>query len=334
MSLTWLSVVSAWATEPVVQQQEVPGETGFTLPRTPPPSAIVNGVVEEGYPAAVGLGAFGFTVCTGSLITPRLVLTAAHCGADLPIELVVQVGRAFFGTDAAAPDADLGFVDAAIHPDYQPLNGTFLGENDVSVLELATDAPVDPVWFRTEAFKPNQTEGSPVISVGFGLDENGGSSIKRSAPLVVGSVDPVFLISYSSGNENNANICSGDSGGPQYHLEEDGTLLQWGVHSWGDLDCVYESGSTRTDQVGNWILAQVERVHGTTDRCAIFGQYGDGVCHEDCAEVDEDCVEPSDALAEGEEARGGCGCANAGSLSGFASLAVAIGLLARRRGPA
>jgi uncharacterized protein (TIGR03382 family) len=195
------------------------------------------------------------------------------------------------------------------------------------VLVLSEDAPIEPVWIRTEPIKPADNEGAEVVSVGWGLDENGESGVKRSATLTVGSIDPMFLVSYSSANENEANICSGDSGGPMYHVEEDGTLLQWGVHSWGDLDCRYESGSTRVDKMSGWILEQVELVHGTTDRCEIFGQYGDGVCHTDCAEIDEDCVPPEEASSE-EEARKGCGCNGTPGTFSLGALALAL-LLAR-----
>ena len=58
---------------------------GPTLDAADAPEAepLRNAETENGVPSAVGLGAFGFTACSGSLITPRIVLSAAHCGGDV-----------------------------------------------------------------------------------------------------------------------------------------------------------------------------------------------------------------------------------------------------------
>lgn len=296
-------------------------------PRVDP---IYFGSVEDGFPAAVGIGAGGFTLCSASLITPRLLLTAAHCSADLPVELVVAFGEAYFGTEAVAPDHAIGFVDAVTHPDYEPLanNGQFLGRFDLAVIVLAEDAPVDPVWPRLEPLDPASAIGDRIWSVGFGLDENGGSGVKRSARLTVDDIDDMFVISESSSNKNGANICSGDSGGPQYRELDDGTYEQWAVHSWGDIDCLFNSGSTRVDVAADWVLEQIEAVHGTTDRCAIEGRYGDGMCDEECIALDTDCVETVDpASFASVEPRGGCSTAP-GTASWWALAAIAF---ARRR---
>ena len=258
---------------------------------------LVNADTEDGFPFTVALGAkFGdqvFSACTGSLITPQVILTAAHCGGDFDIELVITAGTAFFGSQVEDAET-VGFSDGVLHPDYVELSsgvGGSLGENDIGILVL--EEPVDwvePVWIATESLE-EIADGETVTSIGFGVSNSSGagSGIKRSADLTIDSVTDTFLISYSSSNEESANVCSGDSGGPQVY--RDGyKYIQWAVHSWADQNCVSQSGSTRVDTVSEWILDQLEDVHGTRDRCEMWGLYGNDVCDADCDD-DPDCTE-------------------------------------------
>lgn len=276
---------------------------------------IVNGDEEDGFEATVALGAqFGsnaFSACTGSLITPRVILSAAHCGADLPLELVVQAGSAFFGPDVNDADAVVGFSDLMVHPDYVELSngpGGTLGEYDVAVLVLEEDAPaeVEVFWLREAEFTDDEL-GAEMTSIGFGAtgSSGGGSGTKRSATLSLDEIDEMFLISENRASQGEGQICSGDSGGPQVVELEDGRIEQWAVHSWGDSQCRVQSGSTRVDIVYEWITDQVESVHGSRDYCEINGRYGDGVCDEFCAGEDPDCAVADADTGEGE-AKGGC----------------------------
>ena len=295
---------------------------------------IVNGALEPDFPATVGLGAeFGdytFSACTGTLITPRIILSAAHCGGDLPPELIVQAGKAFFGPSVTEADAVVGFSDIIVHPEYEELQNGWsgsLGANDFSLLVLAEDAPVDPVLYWTEPLDETWI-GTEIKSVGFGITGGGqdDSGTKRSADLVISDLQEQFIISDNVDNPNNANICSGDSGGSQlYFNEEWGEWVQLAVHSWGDENCTQTSGSTRTDLVHDWILETVVSVHGTTDFCEINGYYDDDECTtiSVCQAVDPAC------LVEDEDPK--MGCSSIGGVFGWLPVLGAFGLLGLRR---
>lgn len=328
----------------------------LTLAGTAQAQDIVNGREETAFPATVAIGAqlgeYTMAVCTGSLITPEVVLSAAHCGSDYPPELVVQVGAAFFGSRVDNSEQIVGFDSFVVHPDYVPLDsgGSFsgsynwddLGQNDVALLVLSEPVDVQPVWFRTEPLD-DVAVGQTVTSVGFGVTSGSGSGsgIKRSAELQIDVISDMFLISYSSSNPNDANVCSGDSGGPQYHLSGD-IWTQWSVHSWADAACTSQSGSTRTDVVSGWILDELEALYGTRDRCEIWDIYDDGICDEDCDAPDPDCA-TDEVLDTGEptvtppksgsaEEAEGCACSSSSGSAPVGTYLLLLSLVCWRRG--
>ncbi len=280
---------------------------------------VIGGQEESGFPSVVSLGAeFGsstVSMCSGNLITPRIVLTAAHCGEGIPESVIVKVGRAFFGADIEAYEHALGFEAYYGHPDYEELSGWDLGANDVGVAILAEDAPVEPTFVNPIELTDDDI-GRAVKSVGFGVSNAAagtGSGIKRSADLTLDDLQEQFLVSYAT--DDGTTICSGDSGGPQF-IDVDGVWVQAAVHSWADADCVTYSGSTRTDLVWDWVLDEVEAYHGSRDLCEINGWYDNAVCDTLCDEPDPDCfVDTGDPDTDGggNGGKGGCGCASGGA---------------------
>jgi hypothetical protein len=316
--------------------------TGWAAAAAGPPPPIVNGAPEAEFPTVVSLGAdlFGerVSLCTANLITTRLVLTAAHCTDFISAELLAIAGRAYVGPDIWNPTYELELSDRYVHPDYVELDNDLdeLGEFDISLVVLAEDAPLRPMWLRLEPLSDDLL-GSDMTSIGFGLDEDEVSGVKRSASFTLDDLDDQFLLSESSTNPGNATICSGDSGGPQVALVN-GEWEQWGVHSWGDSYCRYLSGSQRVDVALDWVLDHVEEVHGTRDLCVANGWAGDGSCDEVCeqyGEVDPDCLPPEeegedDSTDSPSKAKSGCSAVPVAPLAAWGWLAVPLAFVRRR----
>lgn len=209
----------------------------------PPADAIIGGtLVPDGTPAdAVVLIAYmgGSAICSGSLIAPTVVLTAATCLPDLVPDNYAVLG----GVDPFTAAAFTIAVSAVHrHPDYDA--PTFA--HDLGVLELASPAPVTPLPWRGE----NAGVYDPGLSVDFfGYGVTNASTLtgegKRrtgAAPITTKEADS-FLIDASQGQSP----CAGDTGGPALPVDAVLGPFLMGVVSYGDQDCAQYASFTRTD---------------------------------------------------------------------------------------
>jgi len=178
--------------------------------------------------------------CSGTLIAPRVVLTALHCTEGTP-------GTDFyvlFGPDDSAPLAAIQTSRKREHPNL-----------DLALLELsrAPDGLVDvtPIPIVLEDLTAADI-GVMVENAGFGRTQSGRSDgLYFVAEPIDGFEDQGgFVVVNGMGQRG---VCFGDSGGPSMRITPAGDARVIGALSWGDESCVGRDRFTRTDLARSWI---------------------------------------------------------------------------------
>ncbi len=228
------------------------------LGAAPPAAAITSG----GTPTGEAYGSVGALVpyegspritCSGTLIGPKVFLTAAHCGDALAYYNGNDSGRSLV---TFAPEYVPGRTETiggtlVRHPGWSSVSSSNLARNDVAVVLLdRAPAGVAPVQLvGAGGLDERELRGTTFRSVGYGYRELGvaqarsGINRREQAESSYQSLTQDFLRLSQVQATGDEGVCMGDSGGPQF----DASGVQVSVTSTVDAMCRSYSSNQRLD---------------------------------------------------------------------------------------
>lgn len=219
----------------------------------------------------------GFS-CTGTVVAPSMVLTAAHCVEDIitgrktPVSQYVVVTGSSDVRDSAVRQVSK-VSRAVVYPHFN----RFKVHGDAALLVLKTPTSVPVVALATPTDAALLVADTPTWIAGWGL--SGQLAKLKRTPVLRRAATYVQRRLYCSNHARvyypffnyssqlctitppgfSIGTCHGDSGGPALAFREDGTPVQIGITSLGAADCNTRLPDifTRVDRIYAWVAEQI-----------------------------------------------------------------------------
>ncbi|HXR31398.1 MAG TPA: serine protease [Solirubrobacterales bacterium] len=212
--------------------------------------------------------------CTGTVVAPTLILTAAHCIQDIVSGRPTPLGRYTVVTGSSdLRDSSVRQLSkvrqAIVYPGFSRF--TLHGDAGLLVLETPTSAPTLPLAEPGDAALLGA--GLPTYVAGWGQRGAKGKAkqtliLRRAQTFVQRRAycrnhSRIYYPFFNSSSQLctitapsfGSGTCHGDSGGPALSFRADGTPVQIGITSLGPANCDTRLPDifTRVDRISPWV---------------------------------------------------------------------------------